>query len=337
MITVVAELLAARVPVPCFQLVGRELHVGGEDVLAFGRQRRIEKRGNGDVEIGCSGKFAVLRGVEGAFEIVDFGADVDAAGERLDEAIGTHRVGERGKRRQIVEREIDLGDVAGGTDVANAQREGRIELRGIDEIEKGALGIDAGDDGFGGDFFAVGEDDAGDGAVFDANVLDFGLVRISTPALRAASARARVSEPSPPRGNAAEPTGLASAAARRRRTAVQPADHGPSAVPKMPRAAMVARSSSVSKNSATKSATAIGPQRRRSKMPLLPRLRTLRPVLKRFQKSSGEGESMAGGVMEQSCAKKPEISSSDAANCVYFAASFAERCAMPPAVLARSL
>src|SRR5579863_1274176 len=122
-----------------------------------------------------SGKFAVLRGVEGAFEIVDFVADVDAAGKRLPYAIGTHSIGERGKRRQIVQREIHLGDVAAGTDVADAQREGRIELRGIDEIEKGALGVDAGDDRLGGDFFSVGEDYGGDAAVLDANVLDFGL------------------------------------------------------------------------------------------------------------------------------------------------------------------
>ena len=33
-------------------------------------------------------KFAVLRGVEGALEIVDFGADMDAAREGLDEAVG---------------------------------------------------------------------------------------------------------------------------------------------------------------------------------------------------------------------------------------------------------
>ena len=56
-------------------------------MLAFGGERRIEQRGNGDVEIGRGGKFAVLGGVEGAFEVVDFGADVDAAGERLAEAV----------------------------------------------------------------------------------------------------------------------------------------------------------------------------------------------------------------------------------------------------------
>ncbi len=51
----------------------------------------------------------------------------------------------------------------------------RIELRRINEIEERALGIDAGDDGFSGDFFAVGEDDRSDGVIFDADVLDVGL------------------------------------------------------------------------------------------------------------------------------------------------------------------
>jgi len=66
----------------------------------------------------------------------------------------------------------------------------------------------------------------------------------------------------------------------------------------MPRAAMTARMSSVSKNSATKSATAMGPQRRRSKIPFLRSMRTLRPVFNRFQRSSGVGLSIAGGVIE---------------------------------------
>ena len=144
-------------------------------MLAFGRERRIEKRGNGDVEIRRGREFAVLRGVEGAFEIVDFGADVDAAGERLDGTVGTDSVGERGKSREIVEREIDFGDGAAARMLRMRRAKVGSSCDGIDEIEEGALGVDAGDDGFGGDFFAVGEDEAGDGAVFDANVLDFGL------------------------------------------------------------------------------------------------------------------------------------------------------------------
>ena len=87
-------------------------------------------------------------------------ADVDAAGEGLLRAVGTDGVGERGESREAIEREIDFGDVACGADVADAERESRIELRWIDEIEERALGIDAGDDGFGGDFFAVGENDS---------------------------------------------------------------------------------------------------------------------------------------------------------------------------------
>src|SRR6266704_2111925 len=65
-------------------------------------------------------------------------------------------------------------------------------------------------------------------------------VRISAPACFANSARARVKLPSPPRGKAAVPTGCVSQAARIRRTAVEPADQGPSAVPKMPHAEIAA-------------------------------------------------------------------------------------------------
>ena len=86
-------------------------------------------------------------------------ANVNAAGKRLPHTIGTCGVRKRGERRQIIQRKIHLGYIAAGTDVPDTQGESRIELRGIDQIEERALGIDAGDDGFGGDFFAVGEDD----------------------------------------------------------------------------------------------------------------------------------------------------------------------------------
>src|SRR5437870_7470703 len=139
-------------------------------------------------------------------------------------------------------------------------------------------------------------------------------VRITAPASLADSARTRETEPSPHRGNAAEPTGWGSAAAQRSKTAVDPADHGPKALPKMPRAAITARNNSVSKNSPTKSATAMGAQRKRLKMPALPSRRTPRPAWKRFQKSSGLGLSIAGGVMEVSCVRTSEMDSSDSAN-----------------------
>ena len=102
-------------------------------------------------------------------------ADVDAAGEGLDRAVGADGIGERGESWEAIQREVDFRDVAGGADVADAKRECWVELRRINEIEERALGVDAGDDGFGGDFFAVGEDDSSDGVVLDSNVLDVSL------------------------------------------------------------------------------------------------------------------------------------------------------------------
>ena len=124
-------------------------------------------------------------------------------------------------------------------------------------------------------------------------------LRISAPACVAAVAMAWVSAPMPPWANHAEPAGCGSAAARISSTRLLPADHGPRNVPKMPRAAMVARSNSVSKNSATRSATAMGPQRSRRYMSFLPRPRTPRPVLSMPHKSPALGESMSGGVKRQ--------------------------------------
>jgi len=52
----------------------------------------------------------------------------------------------------------------------------------------------------------------------------------------------------PPMGCELDPAGEESAAARINSTVLLPADHGPRNVPKIPRAATMARSSSVSKN-----------------------------------------------------------------------------------------
>ncbi len=144
-------------------------------MLAFGSERGIEERGNGDVEIGSGGEFAVLGGVKGALEIIGFGADVDAAGERFEEAVGGDGVGERGEGWEIAESEMNFRDGAVRTEIADAQSERRIDLRRIDEVEEGALGVEAGNDRIGGNFFAASEDEASDGAIFDADVADFGV------------------------------------------------------------------------------------------------------------------------------------------------------------------
>ena len=97
---------------PCFQLVGRELHVDGHDVLAGGGERGVVKGGNGNVEIGRGGKFAVFGMVEGALEIIDAGADVDAAGERRRRHRRRWNFSSAVKFGRRVEREIQFGGSA---------------------------------------------------------------------------------------------------------------------------------------------------------------------------------------------------------------------------------
>src|SRR5260221_1463912 len=144
-------------------------------MFAFGSQGRIEERGNGDVEIRGGGKFAVFGGVEGALEVIDFGADVDASGKRFEETVGGDGVGERWEIGEITEGEMTFGDGSIRTEVADAQSESRIELRGVEEMEESALGIEAGNHGGGGDFFATGEYEAGDSTHLEANVANFGV------------------------------------------------------------------------------------------------------------------------------------------------------------------
>src|SRR6266480_2126853 len=85
------ENVAAGKTVGCFEILGRDdldafdqagkiRDVGGENVLAVGGERGIENRGNSDVEPGRFREFTVLGSVEGALEVVNFRADVDAAG-----------------------------------------------------------------------------------------------------------------------------------------------------------------------------------------------------------------------------------------------------------------
>jgi len=166
------EFPATEVPIPVPQFIRRKLHAGGEDVLAFGREFGIENRGDADVEIGRWRKFAVLGSVKGALEIIDFRTDVNAAGERFQKTLGWIKRGESGK---ATESEIDFGDSAIRTEILDAIGERRIELGRIEEMEEGALGIQAGGDRVDGDLFAAGEHDASNGAVLDANVLDFGI------------------------------------------------------------------------------------------------------------------------------------------------------------------
>ena len=92
----------------------------------------------------------------------------------LAETVGSDGVGERGEWRRSPRAKLILATLpACGCCGCGWRRSDRVARDR--QIEEGALGVDAGDDGFDGDFFAVGENDAGDCVVFDADVLDFGM------------------------------------------------------------------------------------------------------------------------------------------------------------------
>src|SRR5260370_39156083 len=74
-----AKFPSAGVPIPFSEFVRSILNAGREDMLAFRGERRVENRGNGDVEITRFRYFAVRAGIEIAFEIVDFATCEDAA------------------------------------------------------------------------------------------------------------------------------------------------------------------------------------------------------------------------------------------------------------------
>ena len=162
-------------------------------------------------------------------------------------------------------------------------------------------------------------------------------VRISAPAAFAADDIACVIAPIPPAAKCAEPAGCESPAPRISRTSALPADQGPRNVPKMPRAATVPRSRSVSKYSATRSATAIGPQRNRRYKSFLPSFRRARPVCSMPHRSVRLGLSMSGGVSFSASAITLPILRSDSCSSGYFAASFWENFAISAADFCVSL
>ena len=85
---------------------------------------------------------------------------------------------------------------------------------------------------------------------------------------------------------------------------------------------MTARNNSVSKYSATRSATAIGPQRNTRYISRLPSLRRARPVLSMLQRSPPLGWSMSGGVVASASAITLLIFARDFSNSAIFRCIF---------------
>jgi len=203
-------------------------------------------------------------------------------------------------------------------------------MRGIDKMEEGALGIDAGDDGLDGDFFAIGENDA----VTAPSLMRMCWLRIgadfSAGLFRRFGGACREGA-EPAAGNAASPRDEHRRGAQKkdgRRSGGQ----GPARAPKMPRAAMTERRSSVSKigdEIRNGHGTPSGADRR---------CRLAKPAnaatgLEETPEIFGVGLSIAGGVMEVSFVKKRRFFERQSKLGV-LGGSLAERRAISAAVLA---
>jgi hypothetical protein len=114
-------------------------------------------------------EIAVLGGVVRALEVIDVGADVDAARQRRGSVVRGREVGE------LREREVDLRQGALGPVVLDALDEVRVEVDRIDQAEQGALGVGVRDDGARRDLLAAREHDARRGAVLRLDARDLGI------------------------------------------------------------------------------------------------------------------------------------------------------------------
>ncbi len=135
-------------------------------MLAGRGKRRIRKRWKSNFNGRIPREVTVLRFVEGALEIIDLRADLDAPLQRVAIALRLKR-GEFWKRRN---RQIDFRDRPHAAIILDFLYEVGSEVRGIDHSHQGALGVGVRDDGSRGNIFTRGEHDAGSNAVLHANL-----------------------------------------------------------------------------------------------------------------------------------------------------------------------
>src|SRR5580698_5318649 len=162
----IAEGLALLVPCAGGELVGSVLHEAGKNVFAGRRDRGIGERRNDHINVGATGKFAVLGLVVGAFHVFHRGRNGNCAAKMIAGA------GEAGEIRQAIESEIYF---AGGTAIfvaANVFQEIAGKFAGFDEFQERQIGIDARRNNVGVNFFAAFEDDALRDAILNENFRD---------------------------------------------------------------------------------------------------------------------------------------------------------------------
>ena len=182
--------------------------------------------------------------------------------------------------RQPREREVDLGHDARRPDVAGPPAERRARARPDPRRSTSVR-------------FGSTPETTARAAISSPEASTTPVARPSFEVIAATSAPVRISAPAAARSRGERrPTGRRARPARRRsrrprrrrcppnpssRIAAVPADHGPTDAYRTPRQAIAARTASVSNDSATRSATAIGRIRRIVRESCLPRPRNARP------------------------------------------------------------
>ncbi len=111
---------------------------------------------------------AVLRFVESTFQVIDLGANLNAAIQKIAVALAL----ERGEIGQTGEGEIDFCDRSHRTIIFDLLHEVRCEVSGIDQAHERAFGIGVRDHCLGGNFFPGREHDACGDAILNANFND---------------------------------------------------------------------------------------------------------------------------------------------------------------------
>src|SRR5664280_3420015 len=108
-------------------------------------------------------KLPILRGIEGAFQVVDVRRDLDPARQKCRITVRAFEFG------QATQRKVYLGDGPVHPVVLKLLQETRLQILGIDKPEEGALRIGVGDDRASADLVTIGENDPGGSAVLHLN------------------------------------------------------------------------------------------------------------------------------------------------------------------------
>src|ERR1700677_1092744 len=166
----VAEGFALLVPGAGREFVRRVLHEAGQDVFSGRRDGWISERGDDHVDVGTAGKFAVLGLIIGAFHIFHGRRNGNGAAQMISGAGQASEIG------QAIEREIYFAGRAAEFVAAEVFEEiaGKVAL--FDKFQEGEIGVDAGRNDVGVNFFAgTFEDDAAGDTILDQNFGDGGF------------------------------------------------------------------------------------------------------------------------------------------------------------------